>query len=144
MIAGLMNNRSVETVDRTPGAADVPILGTLFRSNNFRRGDTELVIVVTPYLVRPVNADQIVLPTDGFRNATTGQRLLMNGIADGQNEPRPTPRLETPEGQQPGDASQPPQRPAMMPPAPARQSNNNRRGNRDRQEPASPGFSLNQ
>ncbi len=145
MIAGLMNNRSVETVDRTPGASDVPILGTLFRSNNFRRGDTELVIVVTPYLVRPVSADQVVLPTDGFRNATMLQRVLTNGIADGQNEPRPMPRLENPEGQQPGDATQAPPRPAILPGAPARQSNtNNRRGNGDRQAPATPGFSHNQ
>jgi pilus assembly protein CpaC len=143
MIAGLMNNRSVETVDRTPGAGDIPILGSLFRSNNFRRGDSELVIVVTPYLVRPVNANEIVLPTDGYRNATFAQRFLMNGIADGQSgEGRPMPTLENPDNAQPGpSAGGGAPRPAMMPQAPVQQSNNNRRGNRNRQEPAAPGFS---
>jgi pilus assembly protein CpaC len=143
MIAGLMNNRSIESVDRTPGAGDIPILGTLFRSNSFRRGDSELVIVVTPYLVRPVNANEIVLPTDGYRNATMGQRFLTNGIADGQSgQGRPMPTLENPENAQPGpSAGGGAPRPAMMPQAPAQQSNNNRRGGRNRQEPTAPGFS---
>lgn len=95
MIAGLMSNRTVGTIDRTPGLGDVPILGTLFKSDNFRRGDTELVIVITPYLVRPVSADQIVLPTDGYQNPTDVQRFLLNGIADGTTgEGRPMPTLE--------------------------------------------------
>ena len=59
-----------------PGAGDVPILGNLFRSRTFRRGETELVIVVTPYLVKPVDASHIKLPTDGFRAATELQSLI--------------------------------------------------------------------
>jgi pilus assembly protein CpaC len=146
MIAGLMNNRSIETVDRTPGAGDIPILGSLFRSNNFRRGDSELVIVVTPYLVRPVNANEVVLPTDGYRNATMAQRFLLNGVADGQSgQGRPMPTLENPDNAQPGNtASGGAPRPAMLPQAPAQQTNNNRRSNRDRQDPAAPGFSFRQ
>ncbi len=54
---------------KTPGLGDVPILGALFRSNGFQRNETELVIVITPYLVKPVNANQIVLPTDGYQRA---------------------------------------------------------------------------
>src|SRR3546814_17512528 len=46
MIAGLMNNRSVGAIDKLPGVGDIPILGTLFKSDSFRRGETELVIVV--------------------------------------------------------------------------------------------------
>jgi pilus assembly protein CpaC len=95
MIAGLMSNRSIGTLDRTPGLGDVPILGTLFKSDNFRRGDTELVIVVTPYLVRPVPTDQIVLPTDAFQNPTEIQRNLLNGMSDGvTGGSRPMPTLE--------------------------------------------------
>jgi pilus assembly protein CpaC len=101
---------------------------------------------VTPYLVRPVNANEIVLPTDGYRNATMAQRFLTNGIADGTTgQGRPMPTLENPDNAQPGPAAgggAP--RPAMAPQAPAQQSNNNRRGNRGRQDPAAPGFSFRQ
>lgn len=142
MIAGLMQNRTVNGIDRTPGAADVPIIGALFRSENFRRGDTELVIVVTPYLVRPVNADQIVLPTDGYRNPTDLQRFLMNGIADGETGARrPVPTLSNPTDSAPGGDSMPvaPVR-QTPPPAPAPQRE---RGNRERATPqAAPGFSF--
>jgi pilus assembly protein CpaC len=140
MIAGLMSNRSVGSLDRTPGAGDIPILGMLFKSETFRRGDTELVIVVTPYLVRPVNADQIALPTDGFRGPSDMQRALLNGIADGQTGTgRPTPTLEgapanTPV--QPGAGS--------LPVAVPTQSNNTRRSGRNGQANAAPGFSFGQ
>lgn len=146
MIAGLMNNRTVETVDRTPGAGDVPIIGSLFRSNSFRRGDSELVIVVTPYLVRPVNANEIVLPTDGHRNATFAQRFLLNGIADGQSGGgRPMPTLENPDMAQPGGATIPGNpRPANTPPPPpARPVNSSNRRGSD-QDAAAPGFSFRQ
>ncbi|PWG74576.1 secretion system protein, partial [Enterococcus hirae] len=65
MIAGLMNNNAQNTIAKAPGVGDLPILGKLFRSRSFRKGETELVIVVTPYLVKPVNDSDIKLPTDG-------------------------------------------------------------------------------
>src|SRR3546814_5687435 len=74
MIAGLMNNRSVGAIDKLPGVGDIPILGTLFKSDSFRRGETELVIVVTPYLVKPVSANEIKLPTDAFLNPNDAAR----------------------------------------------------------------------
>ncbi|MET0588457.1 MAG: type II and III secretion system protein family protein [Novosphingobium sp.] len=83
MIAGLMSNRSVNAIDKMPGAGDLPILGSLFRSTQYRKGETELVIVVTPYLVNPVNDRDIVLPTDGFRAPDELQRLLGNMESDG-------------------------------------------------------------
>ena len=85
MIAGLMSNSAQNTIEKTPGVGDIPILGTLFRSTNFRRGETELVIVVTPYLVNPVNANEIVLPTDGFQSPNEIQRLLGNMGSDGKS-----------------------------------------------------------
>lgn len=93
MIAGLMQNNSVNTIDKTPGLGDVPILGNLFRSSNFKRGETELVIVVTPYLVKPIEEADVHLPTDGFQNPTEVQRLLGNQFHDSQSgarRPMPT------------------------------------------------------
>jgi pilus assembly protein CpaC len=96
MIAGLMNNRSIGAIDKMPGLGDVPLLGLLFKSDSFRRGETELVIVVTPYLVQPVSANEIKLPTDAFQDANDLSRLLLgqttNGVTGGD---RPKPRLET-------------------------------------------------
>jgi len=83
MIGGLLSNSSNSTLDKMPGAGDLPILGNLFRSRAYRRGETELVIVVTPYLVNPVNANDIALPTDGFKAPTAIQQLLGNVEQDG-------------------------------------------------------------
>jgi pilus assembly protein CpaC len=91
MIGGLLRNSSNNSITRTPGLGNLPVLGALFRSNNFRKDETELVIVVTPYLVRPVSAGQIALPTDGFHSANTGQRVLLGKEENGRNEPRPGP-----------------------------------------------------
>ncbi|WP_296674993.1 type II and III secretion system protein family protein [Novosphingobium sp.] len=85
MIAGLMSNSAQQTLKKMPGAGDIPILGSLFRSTNFQRGETELVIVVTPYLVNPVNANDIKLPTDGYQNANTLQQLLGHMDSDGKS-----------------------------------------------------------
>jgi pilus assembly protein CpaC len=93
MIAGLMSNNAASTIDKIPGAGDVPILGALFRSTEFRKNQTELVIVVTPYLVRPVSDSDIVLPTDGFQTSDAAQQFIGNmehdGI-DGARRPMPS------------------------------------------------------
>ncbi|MEW9854148.1 type II and III secretion system protein family protein [Novosphingobium sp. M1R2S20] len=93
MIAGLLSNNSQNTIQKLPGAGDIPILGSLFRSTSYRRGETELVIVVTPYLVNPMNANEVVLPTDGFRAPDDLQRILGNMETDLRSGPaRPAPR----------------------------------------------------
>jgi pilus assembly protein CpaC len=93
MIAGLMSNNAQNAIDKTPGVGDLPILGNLFRSTEFRKGQTELVIVVTPYLVEPVNANDIALPTDGFRAPTTFEQILGSMESDGvDGGERPKPR----------------------------------------------------
>ena len=93
MIGGLLSNYSNQTIDKTPGAGDLPILGNLFRSTSFRRGETELVIVVTPYLVKPVDANQIALPTDGYKNPTImGHLLGMQSDGESGGVRRPVPR----------------------------------------------------
>jgi pilus assembly protein CpaC len=96
MIAGLMRNGNQNTITKMPGAGDIPILGSLFRSTSFKKGETELVIVVTPYLVNPVDANDIKLPTDGFRNADIAQQalgLLESDPANAKDRPKPTQRI---------------------------------------------------
>jgi pilus assembly protein CpaC len=104
MIGGLLRNVNSNTIDRAPGLGNLPIIGALFRSNRFRRAETELVIVVTPYLVRPVsNPNQIALPTDGYRSANDPQRLLLGQEHDGRTgEQRPEPRAAQPRTVTPG------------------------------------------
>ena len=75
MIAGLLRNTNTNDINKAPFLGDLPILGALFRSTSFRRSETELVIIVTPYLVRPVSG-QLALPTDGYRAPTDVQRVV--------------------------------------------------------------------
>jgi pilus assembly protein CpaC len=96
MIGGLLRNSSNVSVDKAPFLGSLPILGSLFRSNSFRRNETELVIVVTPYLVKPVSAGQIALPTDGFRATGTLERVLLDKQEKSRGGPRPGPVLAEP------------------------------------------------
>ena len=73
MIAGLLRNTASNNINKAPFLGDLPILGALFRSTNFRRNETELVVVVTPYLVRPVSG-QLATPIDGYRVPNDIQR----------------------------------------------------------------------
>ena len=93
MIAGLMQNTYNSAIDKTPGLSDVPILGALFKSDGYRRNETELMIVVTPYLVKPVSDSEIVLPTDGFKAANDAERFLMNRNHSGSGGDRPKPSV---------------------------------------------------
>ncbi|HEY0627618.1 MAG TPA: type II and III secretion system protein family protein [Allosphingosinicella sp.] len=98
MISGLLRNNSSNSVERTPFLGNLPILGSLFRSNGFRRNQTELVIIITPYLVKPVNASQVALPTDGFRTSSDPDRLLLDKMHDSRSgETRPMPRMAPPQ-----------------------------------------------
>lgn len=65
-IAGLINENLREVVRKFPGLGDIPGLGALFRSQEFIKGETELLILVTPHLAKPLGRDDIRLPTDGF------------------------------------------------------------------------------
>lgn len=137
MIAGLLSSNSQNTIDKAPGAGDIPILGNLFRSTEFRRGQTELVIVVTPYLVRPVNDSDIHLPTDGFQTATTGEQLLLNRDQSGvDGGTRPMPRA--------ADEAPRPQVGVAQQDTPALAADDRRLRGQDEQraEAVTPGFSL--
>jgi pilus assembly protein CpaC len=65
-LAGLLDDKLRESVTKFPGLGDIPILGTLFRSNDYQKGQTELVILVTPHLAKHVDPGTVTLPTDKF------------------------------------------------------------------------------
>lgn len=76
-IAGLLQRNTTQVDSGILGLGDIPILGALFRSDRFQRNETELVIIVTPYLVQPVSdPNQLVAPTDGFQPAVDLDRIL--------------------------------------------------------------------
>ena len=65
-LAGLLRHDTNQDISKVPALGDLPILGQLFRSDQFNRDETELVIIVTPYLVNPVATASLQLPTDGY------------------------------------------------------------------------------
>jgi len=73
MIAGLLQNTANNSINKAPFLGDIPVLGALFRSTKFQKQETELVVIVTPYLVRPVST-QLAAPTDGYRVPDDVQR----------------------------------------------------------------------
>ena len=72
MIAGLVRDDVRQAVNGLPGLSKMPVLGTLFRSRDFVRNETELVIIVTPYLARPVARNELAKPDDNFNAASDG------------------------------------------------------------------------
>ncbi len=66
-IGGLLQNNIADTVNKVPGLGELPVLGPLFRSTQFQHNETELVILVTPYLVRPVSSQRLASPNDGYK-----------------------------------------------------------------------------
>ncbi|MBB3033443.1 type II and III secretion system protein family protein [Alteriqipengyuania lutimaris] len=134
MIAGLMSNNSQNLIDKAPGLGDVPILGNLFRSTEFRKGETELVIVITPYLVKPVDASDIRLPTDGYNSPDVLSQLgFKETVRENGEAVRPMPRASERQSTGPG-ISQAPQRGE-------RRAGKQRR--KERSASAAPGFSIN-
>jgi len=69
-LAGLISSKTQQNIDGLPGAKDIPILGTLFRSRDFQNEESELVVIVTPYLVHPTSRQELAAPTDGLAPAT--------------------------------------------------------------------------
>ncbi len=78
-LAGLLQNTSQQTITKVPGLGDLPILGALFRSNQFQRGETELVVIVTPYLVNPVET-RLADPLNGFELPHDMQRVIDSSL----------------------------------------------------------------
>jgi pilus assembly protein CpaC len=75
-IAGLLNNSQTQSVKKFPFLGDVPILGSLFRSTRFQNDESELVIIITPYIVEPTTEEKLALPTDGFSTPSDTDMLF--------------------------------------------------------------------
>ena len=76
VLAGLIREESLSTVDGTPGLKDVPGLGALFRGRESQSTQTELVILVTPYLVEATHPDKLQTPLDGFESPSDVDSLI--------------------------------------------------------------------
>ena len=104
-LAGLIRTDFQDTVRQFPILGSIPIIGALFKSTNFQREETELVIIVTPRLVRPVRANAMKLPTDRAGPPTEADLFLLG-------------RTDTGVKAGPGSVGQPPADAAPPPPAP--------------------------
>jgi len=80
VIGGLLQNDLNNTQSGFPGLIDLPIIGALFRSTSFTKAETELVVTVSAYLVRPVADQALVLPTDGFATSSDADMYLMGRL----------------------------------------------------------------
>jgi pilus assembly protein CpaC len=141
MIGGLLQNSNDNQIDKAPGIGDLPVIGTLFRSNAFKRNQTELVIVVTPYLVKPVDSlAQIALPTDGYAQPTDLGRVLLGKLASSDTSPRPVPTMAPPADAQPALGVSAPLPAGPTPPQPDRKP---APATAPKDGDAAPGFSLN-
>nr|WP_247718040.1 type II and III secretion system protein family protein [Qipengyuania proteolytica] len=101
-IAGLLQQDFKTTVNQVPLLGNIPILGALFRSTQYQKGETELLIVVTPRLVKPIRPDQVRLPTDRVEDPTAAGTVLLGDSYD----PVPASQLagpQTPTGAGEGD-----------------------------------------
>lgn len=80
VLAGLIQEETRQNLDGVPGVQNLPVLGSLFRSRDFENQETELVVLVTPYLVDPANPNALETPADGFQNASEADTLLFGRI----------------------------------------------------------------
>ncbi|WP_105373905.1 type II and III secretion system protein family protein [Neorhizobium huautlense] len=89
VIAGLVQDNIRQAMSGLPGISKVPVLGTLFRSKDFVRNETELVIIATPYLVRPVARSEIARPDDNFNPENDAATFFLNRVNKiyGRKEP---------------------------------------------------------
>ena len=78
--AGLIQRISRQSINGLPGLMNIPIIGTLFRSRDYQREETELMIAVTPYIVKPIDPGQLNRPDDGFVEAHDAQTILMGRL----------------------------------------------------------------
>ena len=90
MIAGLLQETTRQTVDSLPGVTNLPVLGSLFRSRDYLMGETELVVIVEPYIVSPTSPDRMQTPADGLRIAEDAQTLFFGQLNQAYGSPAPT------------------------------------------------------
>jgi pilus assembly protein CpaC len=80
MTAGILQQASRQNINGLPGLLNLPVLGALFRSRDYVRQETELMILVTPYIAKPLNAGEVSKPDDGFVEASDPQTVLLGRL----------------------------------------------------------------
>jgi len=80
VMAGLIQEETRQNLEGLPGVKDIPVLGQLFRSRDYESQETELVVIVTPYLVNPTSADRLQTPADGYRTAPDANTILLGQL----------------------------------------------------------------
>ncbi|MEO1554472.1 MAG: type II and III secretion system protein family protein, partial [Pseudomonadota bacterium] len=80
MLAGLIQSRSRQTIDQLPGIKKLPVLGSLFQSRDFINEETEMIVIITPYLVDPAKKDELKTPADGFVNASDPKTIFFGKL----------------------------------------------------------------
>ena len=80
VLAGLLQEQTRQNITGVPGLMNVPVLGSLFRSRDYQTGQTELMIMVTPYVVRPRARQDLVRPDDGFANPSDPASVLLGQL----------------------------------------------------------------
>ena len=80
MIAGLLQQQSKQNIDSVPGMMSLPVLGSLFRSRDYLNGETELVIIITPYIVDPTRPQNLQTPVDGLQIASDPETVLLGRL----------------------------------------------------------------
>ncbi|MEO1407925.1 MAG: type II and III secretion system protein family protein, partial [Pseudomonadota bacterium] len=80
MLAGLIQSRSRQTLDQLPGVKKLPVIGALFQSRDFINEETEMVVIITPYLVDPTSKAELRTPADGFVNATDPSTIFFGKL----------------------------------------------------------------
>lgn len=114
-IAGLISDRTREAINRFPGLGDLPVLGALFRSQQFVKDQTELVMFVTAHLAKPIDPARMRLPTEAYLDPTSAEFFLMGRLygkndaardknaARSDNTAAPAPASATPAAPAPAD-----------------------------------------
>ena len=99
MIAGLLQESTRQTVDSLPGMTNIPVLGQLFRSRDYLMGETELVVIVEPYVVTPTAPGRMQTPADGLRIAHDAQTIFFGQLNQVYGSPAPAaqPALTAPQ-----------------------------------------------
>jgi len=90
MIAGLLQESTRQAVDSLPGMTNIPVLGQLFRSRDYLMGETELVVIVEPYVVTPTAPGRMQTPADGLRIAHDAQTIFFGQLNQVYGSPAPT------------------------------------------------------
>lgn len=80
VMAGLIQEQTRQSVEGLPGLKDLPILGNLFRSRDFQNSETELVIIITPYLVQSTTLAQLQTPADGYNPASDPSAIMLGRL----------------------------------------------------------------